>query len=124
MIEQRQRVRHQDRRGQALHGPCRDQEHGRWRQRAGERRQREDRKARHENPFGAEAVAERAGGQNEGGKRDGIGGHDPLQLGDATAERGTDAAQGGIDDGDVELHHAKAEAHGGKRQRRRERRTG
>jgi hypothetical protein len=79
-----------------------------------------DRKARDENPFGAEPVTERAGGQDEGGERDGIGGHHPLQLGDAAAERVADAAQRGIDDGDVELHHAKAEAGGGQRQRHRE----
>jgi hypothetical protein len=120
VIEQRQRVRHQDRRRQALRGARGDQEHRRRGQCACERSQREDRKAPYEYPFGAYAVTERAGGQNEGSERDGIGGHHPLQLGDAAAERGADAAQRGIDDGDVELHHAKAEAHGRKRQRPRE----
>ena len=49
--------------------------------------EREDRKAGHEHPLGADAIAERAGGENEGGERDGVGADDPLQLRHAAAER-------------------------------------
>ena len=84
----------------------------------------EDGKTRHENPLRADAVAERARGENEGGKRDGVGADNPLQLRDAAAQRRADAVERGVDDGDVELNHAIAEAHGRQRQRRREVRTG
>ena len=93
------------------------------RQRAGHRGCGEDGKARDEHPLGADAVAERAGGENEGGKRNGVGVHHPLQFGNTAAERRADAVERGIDDGDVELDHAIAEAHRRKRQRRREIRT-
>ena len=59
-------------------------------QRAGNRGRREDGKARDEYPLGADAVAERAGRQDEGGEGDGVGAHHPLQFGDAAAERGAD----------------------------------
>jgi hypothetical protein len=46
-----------------------------------------------------------------------------LQLGDTAAQRAADAVERGVDDGDVELNHAVAEAHGGERQRRGQPRT-
>ena len=41
-------------------------------------------------------------------------------VGDAAAERAADGVERRVDDGDVELHDAVAEAHRGQRQRRRE----
>ena len=90
---------------------------GRRRQRAAERGYREDAEARHEDSLGAQAIAQGAGGQDECGKRDGVGRDHPLQLGHAAAQRRADAVQRGVDDGDVELHDAIAETHGGERQR-------
>jgi len=88
---------------------------------ASKRGHREDRKARREDALGADAVAERARRQDEGCKRDGVSVHDPLQLRHATTDRDTDRAQSGVDDGDIELNHGKAEAH--RRQCQRGRRT-
>src|SRR5665213_2266802 len=120
VAEQRQRVWNQDRRAESLHRAGRDQDGGVGCQRTRHRRRGEDGKTRHEHPLGADAIAERARGQNEGGKGDGIARDHPLQFGDAAAERRTDAAERGVDDGDVELDHAIAEAHGRERQRRRQ----
>ena len=91
VAEQRQRIRHQDGGRQSLDAARGDQDRGGGRQRAGDRGRREDRKARHEYPLGADPVAERARRQDEGGKGDGVGAHHPLQFGDAAAERGSDA---------------------------------
>jgi len=117
VVEQRQRVRHQDRCAKALHAARRDQARRIRRQRTGERGRGEDHKPRHEDAPGAQAVAERTGGQDEGGKGDGVGVDHPLQFGDAAAERGRDAGERGVHDGHVKLHHAIAEAHGSKCQR-------
>jgi hypothetical protein len=117
MAEQCQRIRNQHGRTEALNRSCRDQDEGIGRQRASHRRCRENGKTRHEHPLGADTVSQRARGENEGGKRDGVGADHPLQFGNATAERGADAAERGVDDGDVELNHAVAKAHGRQRQR-------
>ncbi|MET4035390.1 hypothetical protein ABMB68_006882 [Bradyrhizobium sp. RT4a] len=124
MIEQRQGIRHQDRRRQPLHQPRCDQHDRIGRHRAGERGRGEDGEPRHEDALGADAIAERTGGQNESGKGDGIGADHPLQLGDAAAERFSHRIQSGVDDGDVELDHAIAEAHRGKREGCRKARAG
>jgi hypothetical protein len=117
VIEQCQRIRNENGRAQSLH-PARCNQHGRIGcERTGERSGGENRKAGHEDPFGADAIAKRAGGQDERGKRNGIGVDDPLQLRHAAAERGPDAIERRVDDGDVELDHAVAKAHGKQRQR-------
>jgi len=77
----------------------------------------EDREPGHEDFLGAQAIAQRAGGQDERGKRDGVGRDHPLQLRYAAAERRADAVQCCVDDGDIELHDAIAETHRGERQR-------
>ncbi len=120
MAEQGERIRHG---AEALHRARRDQNRRVGRQRAGKRGERKDAEARHENAFGAQSVAQSAGGQDEGGKGDCVGADDPLQLGHATAERAANAVQGGVDDGDDELHDAVAEAHRSERPRLRQSRA-
>ncbi|MGY4429336.1 hypothetical protein ACVWWO_001813 [Bradyrhizobium sp. F1.13.1] len=113
MIEQGKRIRHQDRRRQPLDQP-RPNQHGRiGRQCTGERGRGEDCETRHEDALGADAVAECAGRQDEGGKGNGVGADNPLQLGDAAAERPAHRVERGVDDGDVKLHHAITKAHRG-----------
>jgi hypothetical protein len=102
---------------ETLHASCRNRDGGIKRKRAADRCCREDGKPRHEDSLGTDPIAQRAGGQNEGGEGDGVGADDPLQLRHAAAQRGADTVECGIDDGDVELNHAVAQAHGGKRQR-------
>jgi len=116
MVEKGQRIRHEDGSARALDGTRRDQDQGARRQRASERCRGEEHEAGREDPLGAETIAQGARRQDEGGKGDGVGADYPLQLADAAAQRRADAAQGGVDDGDIELHHAIAEAHRGKRQ--------
>jgi hypothetical protein len=82
-----------------------------------ERSGNENREAEHEDPLGAQPVAQRAGGEDEGGEGDGVGVDDPLQVGDRSAEIGADGIDRHIDDGDVELHDHIAEAHGRECQR-------
>jgi hypothetical protein len=118
MVEQRQRVRHQDGGRQALHAARRDQDRRVRRQRASKRRRGEQRKTRHENVSRAEAVAERAGREDERRECNRVGADHPLQFRNAAAQRGADRVQRGVDDGDVELHHAIAETHGSQRQGR------
>ena len=120
MAQQRQRVRHQDSGTQSLNRPRRDQRGSIGRERASNRRGSKDRKPRHEDALCADAVAERACREDEGGKGDGVGAHHPLQSRDRAAQRRADAVERGVDDGDVELHHAIAEAHRGKGQGGRE----
>ena len=117
MTEQRERVRHQDRGAKSLDGSCRNQRNRVRCQRAGHGCGRKDRKTRREDSLGADAISKRAGRQNEGGKGDRIGVDDPLQLGDAAAERGADAVERGVDNGDVELNDAVAKTHRRERQR-------
>jgi hypothetical protein len=115
--EQSKRVRHQDGGTQALRGARREEDRRARRQGAAKRRRGEDCEAGDEDFLGAEAIAQCARGQDESRKGDRVGADDPLQLGHAAAERGADTVQGRVDDGDVELHEAIAETHGGKRQR-------
>jgi hypothetical protein len=117
MAEQRQRVRHQNGRGQSLHTACGDQKSGIGRQRAGDRGRREDGTACHEYPLGADSIAERTRGQNESRKGDRIGTHHPLQFGNPAAERRSDGVERGVDDGEIKLNDAVAEAHPRERQR-------
>ncbi len=119
VAEQRKGVGNENGGTESLDRSCRDQDRGIGRECTGERRCRENRKTRHEDSLGAEPIAERAGSQNEGGEGDGVGADNPLQLGNAAAQRGADAVERGVDDGDIELNDAIAEAHGRQRQRRR-----
>jgi hypothetical protein len=68
----------------------------------------------------AQAIAERAGRQNERRECDGVGADHPLQFGHPAAERRSNAVERRVDDGDVELNDAVTEAHRRKRQRFRE----
>ncbi|MEZ0054746.1 hypothetical protein ABIF26_000254 [Bradyrhizobium elkanii] len=120
MAEQRQRVRHQDGRGQPLHAAGGDQRRRIRRDRAANRCRGEDGKPGHEDALGADPVAERARGQDEGRKGNRIGADHPLQFGNVAAERGADRIERRVHDGDVELHDAIAETHRGERQRRSE----
>ncbi len=117
MVEQGEGVRHQNRRAHALRRPGADQQRRRRRERAGQRRGGKKREPRHEHSFGADTVAERAGGENQGRKGDRIGGHHPLQFGHAAAQRTAHAAQSRVDDGHVELNDPKSQTHCGERQR-------
>jgi len=80
VAEKRERVWHQNRRADALRRPRRDQDRrGRGkgtRQRSG----RENREAGHEDSFGAQAIAQSAGGEDQRGEGDRVGADDPLQL--------------------------------------------
>jgi hypothetical protein len=78
----------------------------------------EDCEAGHEDLFRADAIPERARGENERCERERVGADDPLQFRYAAAERRADAAQSRIDDRDVELNDAEAETHRRKRERR------
>ena len=69
------------------------------------------------------SIAQGASGQNERRKGDGISADNPLQLRHAAAQRGADAVDGGVDDGDIELNHAIAKTHRRQRQRLCESRT-
>ena len=120
VAEQRERIRHENGRRHALHAARRNQQRRIWRERAGERCCGEQRESGHENPLGADTIAERARGEDESRKGDGIGVHDPLQLCDATAKRTADGMERGVDDGDIELHHAVAKTHRSQCQRRRQ----
>lgn len=86
MIEKGERVRHEDRRADALRRARRNQNGGGRRQRASQRSRRENAKARHEDFLGPYAIAERTGCQNERRKSDGVGADHPLQFGHAAAE--------------------------------------
>lgn len=107
----RERVWNEKRGADALHSPRRDQNRGIGRQRAGERCGGENAKALHEHPSGAETIAQRAGCQDKRRKGDGISADDPLQFRHAASQSRGDAVQGRIDDGDIELNNAEAEAH-------------
>jgi hypothetical protein len=63
----------------------------------------------------AEAVSERAGGQDDGREREGVGVDDPLQAGQAGSEVIGDAGEGGVDDRDVEHEHRRGGADHGER---------
>ena len=52
-----------------------------------------------------EPVAERAGGEQEGGERQRVGVDDPLQAGEAGVQFALDVGQGDVDDRDVEQQH-------------------
>jgi hypothetical protein len=116
VVKKRQRVRHQDRRAGTLSRPCRDQDCRRWRQGAGERSGREYGEAGYKDSFGTHAVAQGAAGQDQRGEGNCVDTDHPLQFGYAAAERSPDAAQGSVDDGDIQLDHTKAEAHRRERQ--------
>jgi hypothetical protein len=106
-----------------LHRTRRDQDRGVGRQRTGKRRCGEKRKARHEDAFCAEPVAQRAGGEDQRRKCNRVGADHPLQLGNASAEGIPDRTQGRVDDRHVELDDAVTKAHRGERQRLRESRA-
>jgi hypothetical protein len=116
MIEQRQRIRNEDRGAKSLTEASEDEKPQRRRDRAGERSQHKDGEAEDENFFGAEPVAERAGGQNERREGDRVGIDDPLQVGERTAIGRADAVDRDIDDGDVELHDHITQTHRRERQ--------
>src|SRR6202044_3757772 len=59
VVQQRQRVRNQDRRAKSLNAPRRDKASCMGRQRTGDRRCREDGETRHEDPLRADTVAQR-----------------------------------------------------------------
>ena len=72
---------------------------------AEERGEGEDPEADREDAPAPEPVAERAGGEQEGGEGQRVGVDDPLQAGEAGVEFTLDVRQGDVDDGDVEQQH-------------------
>ena len=114
MVEKRKRIRHQDRRAHPLHGTRGDQNAGRRRHGAAQRRGGENYKTSHEDVLGAESVAQGASSQDERRKRDRIGADYPLQFGHVAAKRSANAVERRIDDGDIKLDDAVTEAHRGK----------
>jgi hypothetical protein len=80
---------------------------------APEGRAREEDEAAGEDPPAPEAVGDRAGGEDDGGERERVRVHDPLQAGDAGVEAGRDLRQRRVDDGDVEHEHRRREADDG-----------
>ena len=72
---------------------------------AEERGEGEDPEADREDAPAPEPVAERAGGEQEGGEGQRVGVDDPLQAGEAGVEFALDVRQGDVDDGDVEQQH-------------------
>ena len=58
----------------------------------------------------AEPVAQCSGGQQQGGKRQGVGVHHPLQPQHPDLPSGADRGEGDIDDRDIELDQEEGQA--------------
>ena len=111
-IEQRARIGDEIAAEQpALDHPGADQHRRRWRQCAGQRSRRKERKAGHEDAFGAQPIADRSCRENERGKCNRVGAHNPLQLRHAAAKGGANTVQRGVDDRDIELHDPVTKTH-------------
>ena len=86
--------------------PAREVEQGRVLGDAAEERgEGEDPEPDREHAPAPEPVAERAGGEQEGGEGQRVGIDDPLQAGEAGVQFTLDVRQGDVDDGDVEQQH-------------------
>ena len=103
---------HEQRRAASLQRSGRDEQGGRLRERAQHRGRREPHHADDEGAPPAEAVAERAAEEQEGGECQGVGVDDPLQIREARAEIVGDPRQGEVDHGGVDRREAGSQ-HGG-----------
>ena len=113
--QQGQRDGEHHRRAKALHGAgdVEEDDVGRGRTRRGGGG--EDGEADGEQAPAAEAIGQRARGQDDRGEREGVGVDDPLQAAEARVEVVGDAREGGVDDGDVEHEHRRGGADHGER---------
>lgn len=111
MVEQGERVRHQDGHAHTLDRSRSDERAKRGCQCARERRQTEQSEASQEHPFGPHAITQCACHEDERCKADRVGADHPLESSHCFAVRGTDAGESHVDDRDVELDDAEPEAH-------------
>ncbi len=95
---------------ESLDGAARDEQAGRWREAAGDRRHGERHHAGLEDPLVAEQVAEPAGEQQEAAERQQVGVDDPGQRGLREAEVGLDRGQRHVDDAHVQHDQQVAQA--------------
>ena len=102
VADERERPRLGGRRAETHHDPADDEGAGAMRDRGHDRAGAKDRDAREHHLLSAEQVAERAAGEHERGKREHVAVHDPLQAGDADAERRLDVGERDADDRVVE----------------------
>ena len=107
---QRERDRGDDRGAEALHGPRSDQELLRVREAAGERGEREERRADQEQAPVPEEVAQPAAEQQKAAEREQVGVHDPGERRLGEAEVLPDRRQRDTDDRHVEHDHQVAQA--------------
>jgi hypothetical protein len=109
----RQRARHEQRRADAHERAEGDELVGRTRQRRQPGRDAEDGGSRDQRAPAPEAVTERAGGQEQGGEREGVGIHDPLLRRLAGVEVGGDAREGVGEHRHAGHDHHEGQAHHG-----------
>ena len=115
--DQRERGREHHRAADSLHAAGDDQEERVVGEPAGERGDREEDDAQHEDPLAAEEVGERAGGQDAGRQRERVGVDHPLEVGERRVERPLDRRQGDVDDRDVQQQHESGRTDGHERPR-------
>jgi hypothetical protein len=111
--DERQRARHQPRRSGTLDDSSGDERRHRAGDAARGAPQSEDRQPDEKAAAGAEAVSERAGGQQQGGEDKRVTVDDPLSGREAAAQLGDDRPQCDVHDRGVERDHQKLQAERG-----------
>jgi hypothetical protein len=109
-LDHRQAARGQQRPAHALQHAGDDQRLRVGRDAAQQGGEGEPRRADHEDPPPAEAVAQRAAEQDQAGQGEQVAVGDPLELGERRVEVLADGLQGDVDDRAVEEGHARAES--------------
>ena len=109
--DDRETRRRDDRSTEALDGARCDQQAARGGQCAGERGEREQRRAADEHASAAEQIRGASPQHQKPGKCQRVGVDDPLQPGGREMQPATDRRQRDVDDRDVEDHHELGEAH-------------